>query len=114
MAEGGPPDGVEQRLYAVPFSRVWQAALALLGSGHGWAVTEADSRHGSLLAERRSMLRRRPRRFYLSISLDPLGLTRVDAAFVDADGTPTGRAGARRAEQILRRLDRALGVDPPS
>lgn len=114
MSEGGPPDGVEQRLYSVPFSRVWQAALALLGSGHGWTVSEADPRHGSLLAERRSMLRRRPRRLYLSLSLDPLGLTRVEAAFVGGDGSVTRRGRGRAAERILRRLDRALGVDGPS
>jgi hypothetical protein len=114
MLEGGPPEGVEQRLYSVPFSRVWQAALALLGSGRGWTVTEADPRHGSLLAERRSMLRRRPRRFYLSISLDPMGLTRVEAAFVRGDGTLARRGKGRAAERILRRLDRALGVDTRS
>jgi hypothetical protein len=114
MWEGGPPDGVEQRLYSIPFSRVWQAALALLGTGRGWTVTEADPSHGSLLAERRSMLRRRPRRVYLSISLDPVGLTRVEGAFVRDDGTPVRRGRRRAAERILRRLDRALGVDPPS
>jgi hypothetical protein len=114
MSEGGPPDGVVQRLYSVPFSRVWQAALALLGSGRGWTLTEADPQHGSLLAERGSMLRRRPQRFYLSITLDPLGLTRVEAAFVRGDGTPVRRGKGRAAERILRRLDRALGVNAPS
>jgi hypothetical protein len=114
MSVGGPPDGVEQRRYAVPFSRVWQAALALLGCGRGWTVIEADPHHGSLLAERRSLLRRRPRRFYLSLSLDPLGLTLVEAAFVRADGTPErGRRGGA-AERLLRRLDRDLGVDARS
>lgn len=114
MSAGGPPEGVEERLYSIPFSRVWQAALALLGSGRGWTVTGADPRHGSLLAERRSLLRRRPRRFYLSLSLDPMGLTRVEAAFVREDGTPARRGRGRAAERILRRLDRALGVEAPS
>jgi hypothetical protein len=109
MAEGGPPDGVVQRLYTVPFSRVWRVALALLG--RGWTVIEMDAGHGSLLAERRSTLLRRPVRLYLSLTLDPLGLTQVEAAFVSSDGTTVRRGRGRGAERILRRLDRALEAD---
>ena len=112
MAADGPPDGVVQRLYTVPFSRVWRAALALLS--RGWTVIEADASHGSLLAERPSTLLRRPLRLYLSLTLDPLGLTQVEAAFMTSDGTAVRRGSGRGAERILRRLDRAIEADARS
>lgn len=98
----------EPRLYAVPFDRVWRAAEALLAPERGWTVLTADARAGLICVERRRLLLRTKLRLRLAVSLDELGLTRVDATFLARDGTGPLIGQRRRIEGLLRRLERAL------
>ena len=111
MAGVEPSGASEAHLYMVPFDRVWRAASALLGPEYGWTMLSADPHAGSILVERSSALLRRKLRLRLTISLDELGATRVEAALLRANDDQVVSRGRRRAERILRRLDRALAAD---
>lgn len=111
MAGVEPSGGSEAHLYMVPFDRVWRAASALLGPERGWTVLSADPHAGSIIAERSSAILRRRLRLRLTISLDELGATRVEAVFLRRNSDQVASRGRFLAARILRRLDRALAAD---
>lgn len=106
MTDTAPTDVQATRTYTEVFGRVWTAAVAAAGGTRRWSVVERDPTRGTLEAEVRGVVSRTPRRVRVTISLDELGLTRVDAGFVQSGGgaSPSPRTILR----FLRRLDREL------
>lgn len=95
------PAGV--RTYAIPFERVWQAALALAQGGlRGWHVLQADDYEGVIVAQvRAGLLRRSTHAVVVRIGLDADGQTRVA-------GTGPHPAARRHTARFLQALDQAL------
>ncbi len=98
---------LRRRIYAIPFERVWQAALALAGRRRGWRVLEADDLEGVIRAEARTLLR-----FVddvvVRIGLDANAQTRVDMTSASRVGKADLGKNARRIGKFLRALDREL------
>jgi uncharacterized protein (DUF1499 family) len=106
------PDHVDPRLrgrtYAVPFARVWEAALEIIGGSGRWTVVEADARGGEIHAEARTLLWRFTDDVWIRISLDRDGQTRVDVASQSRVGKADLGTNARRIARFLHALDRRL------
>jgi len=106
------PDSRDPRLrgreYAVPFARVWDAALHVAGSLRGWSVVEADPKSGEITAEARTVLWRFTDDVWVRVSLDEDGLTRVDLTSASRVGRADLGANARRIARFLHALDRQL------
>ncbi len=102
---------LRRRIYAIPFERVWQAALALAGRRRGWRVLEADDLEGVIRAEARTLLR-----FVddvvIRVGLDANAQTRVDMSSASRVGKADLGKNARRVGKFLRTLDRELGRRP--
>ena len=110
FAEPGP----HERVYAVVFGRVWLAALAAVSAMSRWSAVATDPVRGEIRVEVGSMLRKTTRPARVTVVLDDMGLTRVDAAFLHeggarAEGVETGQIARfhRRLETLLRRDSRA-------
>ncbi|MDT8435819.1 MAG: DUF1499 domain-containing protein [Gemmatimonadota bacterium] len=102
-------EGLEGRLYAVSFARVWDALGEVIGRRPGWTLVHADEDLGLLTARRRILLPALTSDVSVWVRLDEHGLTRVD---VRAAGRarPAGPDRQRRAvHRLLAALDRALG-----
>lgn len=95
------------RTYAIPFERVWQAALRLAQRRRGWTVHETDDIQGLIRAEART-----PLRFVddvtIRVGLDEDGQTRVDLVSASRVGRGDLGKNARRIHKFLRALDREL------
>jgi Protein of unknown function (DUF1499) len=106
------PESPDRRLrgreYAVPFTTVWEAALETARARRGWSVVETDARRGEILAEARTALWRFVDDVAIRISLDELGMTRVDVASQSRVGTADLGANARRIARFLHALDRRM------
>ena len=92
------PSSTDRRLrgrtYAIPFDRVWEAALTLATSDlPGWEVTEADEQKGVIDAETKTSLLRTVVDVRIRVTLDENAQTRVD--LVASCRTGTGRRGMR-------------------
>src|SRR6185503_7158193 len=99
------------RTYAIPFDRVWNAALALCGGGlRGWSVMSADDREGIIRAQALTRLFRRPHDVRITIGLDENGQTRVDVASILMRSKRDLGANARRIERFITALDAKLGA----
>lgn len=101
------------RSYAIPFDRVWTAALALAGGGlPRWRVLTADDQAGSIEAEATTRVFRIVDDVRIRVGLDENGQTRVDLGW----SSRNGRAGLGRGHRIAGRftaaLDRALEARP--
>ena len=124
--EGAPPlgrapepvvfaaPGPQERVYAVAFGRVWRAALAAVSAMSRWSAVANDPVRGEIQVEVGSMLRKKTRPARITLALDEMGLTRVDAAFLNerggrAEGVEPGQIARfhRRLETLLRRDSRA-------
>lgn len=107
------PDSPDRRLrgrsYAVPFARVWSAALAEV-EARGWTVLESDPVAGELHAEARTRVWRFTDDVWVRISLDALGRTRVDVVSASRVGRGDLGTNARRIARFLRAVDRRLGI----
>lgn len=108
MADEDEEGTLGPRIYTVPFDRVWRGASWLLSPEHGWTMVETDPNSGSIMALRRTPLLRREVRVLVTISLDPVGLTRVDAVFLQGKRDRPRRGQRRRVRRFFRRLDRAI------
>lgn len=111
------PDSPDPRLtgreYAVPFVRVWTAALETAAQGQRWTVLASDPRRGEIHAEARPRLQRFAGDVWVRVSLDEDGQTRVDVASQSRrEGADFG-ANARRIARFLHALDRRLGDGAP-
>ena len=101
--------GLRGRTYAIPFDRVWTAAIVLAGGKlRGWRIVFADDHNGVITAEYHSLLLRSAADVEIRIGLDEDAQTRVDATSASRRGGPDLGANARRLRRFLRALDRRL------
>ena len=99
------------RTYAIPFERVWTAALGLAGGGlPRWRVLAADDQQGTIRAEAISAVWRRLCEVRIRIGLDANGQTRVDVRSVS--GGHDWGSNARRIQTFVLALDRKLAATP--
>ena len=106
------PESPDRRLrgreYAVPFSTVWQAALETARGTKRWTIVQAEARRGEIQAEARTGLWKFVDDVWIRISLDELGLTRVDVSSQSRVGRADLGTNARRIARFLHALDRRL------
>jgi hypothetical protein len=100
------------RTYAIPFARVWAAALELAKGRPGWTVVEADEDTGTLKAEAQTLIFRSMDDVELNMSLDENGQTRVDMSSESKTGTSDLGHNARRIRRFFRALDKRTGASP--
>lgn len=97
------------RTYAIPFDRVWRAALHLASGGLGrWRMVEADDQRGVIKAEASRLLTGSVDDVLVRISLDRDGQTRVDARSAARNERADLGANARRLRRFFRALDERL------
>lgn len=96
------------RTYAIPFDRVWTAALSLAGEQRGWSVLRADDQSGEIFAEVSARLLPFIDDVKIRIGLDEDAQTRVDLSAHRRGGKADLGANARRVARFLKRLDRSL------
>lgn len=100
------------RTYAIPFDRVWNAAVALAGGDlGGWRLLAADDRRGVITAERAGLLKG-VTGIRIDVGLDENGQTRVDVSAGPGNGRRTFGGGRRAVRLFVRRLDARLGALP--
>jgi Protein of unknown function (DUF1499) len=97
------------RSYAVPFARVWDAALAVAGETRGWTVVASDPRAGEIVAEARTRMWKFVDDVWIRISLDDEAQTRVDVTSASRVGRADLGTNARRIARFLHALDGRLG-----
>jgi hypothetical protein len=101
------------RTYAIPFARVWAAAVELASGGlMGWTLVEADEDRGILTAETRLLVFRLVDDVRLTMSLDQYGQTRVDMISASRVGKGDLGRNARRIRKFFRALDKKIGAGP--
>ncbi len=102
------------RTYAIPFAKVWRAALFLVGGGlAGWRLLRADESSGVIEAEATSKILRRRSAIRVEVGLDGNAQTRVDLTARALTGRyPHLGRNTRFVGAFLRRLDTAAGADP--
>ena len=99
------------RTYAIPFERVWNAALAVCGGGlPRWSLLSADDQAGVIRARAHTRLFRRPQDVRVTIGLDENGQTRVDVAATLVDRKRDLGSNARRIQRFVVELDARLGA----
>ncbi|SOD03488.1 Protein of unknown function [bacterium JGI 053] len=103
-----PDRRLRGRVYAVPFTRVWGAALETARAQRGWTVTETDARDGEIVAEARTTLWRFVDDVSVRVWLDDTGATRVDATSASRVGSGDLGTNARRIARFLHALDRRI------
>jgi hypothetical protein len=106
-----PDTALLGRTYAIPFDRVWEAALGL-ASRRQWKVIEADDREGRIVAEARNIWFRADDDVRIRVRLDANAQTRIDM-----ESTTRNRAGdlgvnRRRVRRFMKRLDGRVGATP--
>lgn len=100
--------GLRGRAYPVRFGSVWSAALSTAEALGGWRVIDRDPVHGEIRAEACGRLWKRPDEVHIRLSLDEVGLTRVDLVVTPLARRIGRRRGRRRIGRYLRALDAAL------
>jgi hypothetical protein len=96
------------REYAVPFARVWEAALATARARRRWTITRADPRSGEIDAEARTSVWKFVDDVWVRLSLTDEGMTRVDLTSSSRVGGMDLGVNARRIARFLHSLDRRL------
>ena len=86
---------------------MWRAALEAIRDSDRWSVVESDPVRGEIAAEIRPFLRGAPRPARIVVSLDDLGLTRVDAR-LQGDLRDRPARPSRQIAGFYRRLERLL------
>lgn len=97
------------RAYPVRFGSVWSAAVSTAGSLRGWRVLDLDPMRGAIRAEACGRLWKRPDEVRIQLSLDEVGLTRVDLTVTPLTRRLGSGPSRRRIGRYLRALDAALG-----
>jgi hypothetical protein len=101
------------RRYAIPFDRVWSAALALAGGGlRGWSVVAFDEIEGVIRARAVTLLFRFVDDVEIRVGLDLDAQTRVDLSSRSRKGRWDLGMNGRRVRKFLKRLDRELHAPP--
>ncbi|HSJ25572.1 MAG TPA: hypothetical protein VK929_12935 [Longimicrobiales bacterium] len=103
---------LRDRLWAIPFDSVWQAAYRLANGGlRGWKIASADDHEGFIEATVQG-LGSWVHDVRIEIGLDADGQTYARAVIsARAAGTDLGRA-RRRLRRFLKALDRAVARMP--
>ena len=106
------PDAEDPRLrgrtYAIPFERVWSAALGLAAELPRWSVLRADDHSGEIVAEASTLVFRFVGDVTIRIFLDPDAQTRVDMESRSRSGRADLGVSARRIARFLLKLDQRL------
>lgn len=103
--------GIASRTYTAVFHEVWVAILGAAGALRGWSVDASDSREGTVTLLAADLFGRSPAVLEVRLSLDEVGLTRLDVRAAAMEGAEQKR-DLRRARRLLRRVDRLL-LEPP-
>lgn len=111
------PDADDRRLrgrtYAIPFERVWRAALELADGGLSrWKVVEADDEEGTIHAESTTLVFRFVDDIHIEIGLDENAQTRLDVRASSRVGKADLGRNPRTIGRFLKRMDRALDARP--
>lgn len=96
------------RTYAVPFARVWDAALEIAQKTRGWTIVTSDPRGGEIVAEARTRMWKFVDDVWVRMSLDENGQTRVDMASASRTGSADLGTNVRRIARFLHALDARL------
>lgn len=104
---------IRGRTYAIPFERVWRAAVALADGGmQGWRLLAADASSGVIEAEATSRVLRRRSSVHIRVALDANAQTRVDLKLRALTGRfPHLGRNARFVGAYLSGLDRTAGAN---
>ena len=100
------------RTYAIPFDRVWTAALGIVRGHSRWSVVDADDLAGVLRCEATTLVLRRVEDVFIRISLDENAQTRVDLISRSREDRTDWGSNARRIRWFVKKLDRALEASP--
>jgi uncharacterized protein (DUF1499 family) len=98
------------RTYAVPFARVWDAAVALANEMPRWRVTVTDEDRGLIQAEAETRFLGFVDDVTIRIRLDDNAWTRVDMLSASRRGWTDFGTNRRRVLHFLERLDARLGL----
>ncbi|HET9982708.1 MAG TPA: DUF1499 domain-containing protein [Longimicrobiales bacterium] len=96
------------RTYAIPFERVWQAALVIARKRRLWRITEEDDREGVIRLEATTPIFRFVDDVAIHVTLDENAQTRVDMRSASRKGFADLGKNPRRVGRFFRALDRAL------
>ena len=99
--------GVDGRVYAVSFARVWDQLVAEVDERTRWELIHRDEDLGLITVACRGILPGRTDDLTIWVRLDRNGLTRVDVR----SESRSRSAGERRIRELMERLDRGLGPD---
>ncbi len=110
---GSPDRRLRGRTYAIPFEKVWTAALRVAEEQmRGWTTLSKNDESGLIHVRSRTLVWKQVDDVHVSISLDENAQTRVDLeAGPRTGGNDFGR-NARRIGVFLRKLDAALDPAP--
>jgi hypothetical protein len=110
-AASDDPD-LRGRTYAIPFERVWTAALHLARGGvTGWNLLHSDDLAGVIEAEAPTPPFSGPRAdVRVRISLDRDGQTRVDAESISRKSGPDFGSNRRRIARFMSLLDNRVNA----
>jgi hypothetical protein len=101
------------RRYAIPFARVWSAALTLAGGGlRRWSVESSDEIEGVIRARTVTLVFRFVDDVEIRVGLDRDAQTRVDLSSRSRKGKWDLGKNGRRIRKFLKRLDRELAAPP--
>lgn len=98
------------RTYAIPFDRVWNAALDIARGHSRWEIVDADDLAGVLRCESRTLFLRRMEDVFIRVSLDENAQTRVDLISRAREDRTDWGSNARRIRWFIKKLDQALGA----
>lgn len=110
------PDAEDPRLrgrtYAIPFERVWTAAITLAGARlRNWNLLEFDDYDGTIRAEAMTRFPRATVDITIRIVLDANAQTRVDAQAANRGGRGDLGASTRLLVQFFRALDASIAEE---
>ena len=101
---------LQGRTYAIPFERVWSAALLLAAERlPRWDVSSWNDRHGTIQAHVKSRFSKQPDDVRIRVKLDDYGQTRVDVAVQARKGED---AALKRIVEFMEALEATLAPAP--
>jgi hypothetical protein len=107
-AGGRDAEFVGRGSYTAPFSELWDALLGAVGDLREWKVLSSNSQAGTLRVQTADVLGRRPLEAELRLSLDEVGLTRLEMRMDRSRRGVLPSPAPRRVARLLARLDRRL------
>jgi len=103
-------EGLEGRVYQVPFARVWDELLSDIARHSRWSLDHKDEELGIMTVSCRSLVFRLVDDMTIWVALDDNGLTRVEVLSRSRVGRGDFGVNRRRVEGLLERLDAAVGI----